>query len=358
MKRRALWFAILTSAILASALAAEKDLLPANADEAWKEVENAAKAPSYPEDWNGKAPTEEQKEAFQKMLGVKSIAAAEKAREFHVRFPDHPKAGDARERERQFVQQALNFGATELPRHLESTLSEEERIAQKLNLVNRRAIALQSQGMAVVIKEFENGLREIMREFPRNSSLASQLLIVAQNTDDKEHAKKVLDELMASDFTDEGTKGRAKGMLRSYEAIGRPLRIAFTATDGSAIDLQKMEGKVVLLDFWASWCGPCIASLPEIIKLYENYHAQGLEIIGINMDKERSAMDSAIEKFEIPWRHYFDGRGWGNRYAMEYNVSGIPSMWLVDKRGILRTMEAREDLENQVKALLAEPNKL
>ena len=354
MKLRASLFAlVMTAALFAPVAAAEK-----SAEDAWKEVEAAAKPPVPPPEWAGQEPTEAQKEAFQNVLAAKSIEAAEKAQAFHTSFPDHPKAAEAKDQERRFVQQALNFGATGLPKSLEAALPEEERIGQKLNLLNRRALAKQPQGMPAVIKEFESGLRGLIKEHPQSSLLWSQMMVVVQNTEDKDAARKLLDEVAGSKAADDETRDRAKGMLRALGAIGRPLEIAFTATDGSAVDVQKMKGKVILLDFWASWCGPCIASFPEVIELYTAYHPKGLEILGINLDKDRAAMNSAIKRFEIPWRQYFDGRGWGNKYALEYNVGAIPSMWLVDKNGILRTMEAREDLEKQVKELLAEPAKL
>lgn len=359
MKIAKIVWAVLAAAILGAThlSGAEKQLLPADPDAAWKEVENAAKPPPFPEEWKDKAPTDEQKEDFQDMLARKSVSAAAMAREFHTRFPTHAKVGDAKEKERQFTQQAIRFGADEMPKELESALPEDERIAHKLNGLNRRALTKQPQGMPAVIKEFETGLRALLKEYPTNSILWGQLMVVAENTPDEKHSTQVLDEIVVSAADDE-IKERARGLLRAKAALDRPLEIAFAAADGSAVDVQKMKGKVVLLDFWASWCGPCIASLPEVIKLYEDYHEKGLEILGINLDKDRKAMDGAIQKFRIPWKHYFDGKGWGNKYAIQYNVTGIPSMWLVDKRGILRTMNARENLEDKVKELLAESDKL
>jgi thiol-disulfide isomerase/thioredoxin len=355
MKFRVSLFALALAAFAISTGADEKNLLPNSPEDAWKAVETAAKPPPLPAEWGGKAPTPEQKEAFQKILAQKSVEAAQKAREFHTRFPDHGKAAEAKTREKRFIQQALNWGATDLPKEFGGTLSEEEQIATKLNAVNRQAIAKQAEGRPAMIKVLESGLRELMREFPKNATLWSQMMIVVQSSEDLDHKKKILGEISAAEAADEQTKERAKGMMHALEAVGHPLEIAFTATDGSSVDIQKMKGKVVLLDFWASWCGPCIASLPEVIELHQNYHPKGLEIIGINLDKDREAMDSAISKFEIPWRQYFDGKGWGNRFVLEYSVNAIPSMWLVDKRGVLRTMEARENLEERVKELLAEP---
>jgi thiol-disulfide isomerase/thioredoxin len=115
-----------------------------------------------------------------------------------------------------------------------------------------------------------------------------------------------------------------------------------------------MKGKVVLIDYWASWCGPCMQALPEVIDIYKKYQPKGFEIVGINMDKQQGAMEQVVNRYKMPWPQYFDGKGWGNKFALEYNVTSIPSVWLVDKKGVLRTMNAREDLEKQIVDMLSE----
>jgi thiol-disulfide isomerase/thioredoxin len=216
----------------------------------------------------------------------------------------------------------------------------------------KRAMAKRSEGMPAVLKEFESGIRALIKENPDHPELWGALFTVAQYGD-KESAKRVLADIIDSK-ADEDLISRAKGMLKSIGAVGQPLEISFTAADGKKVDIQKMKGKVVMVDFWASWCGPCMASLPEVIELYHKYHDKGFEIVGINLDKSKKAMDSVLEKYNIPWAQYFDGQGWGNKFSLEYGVSAIPSVWLVDKKGVLRTTEGREDMEKQIQGFLAE----
>jgi len=97
-----------------------------------------------------------------------------------------------------------------------------------------------------------------------------------------------------------------------------------------------------------------MAGLPEVIDIYQQYHDKGFEIVGINLDKDKHALERTIQERNMTWPQYFDGLGWGNKIATEYSISAIPSMWLVDKTGVLRNLEAREDLEKKVKELLAE----
>jgi thiol-disulfide isomerase/thioredoxin len=336
------------------ASAAATNSLPANADAAWKEIETASRPPAPPAEWAGKTPTPEQREAFRKTLGEKSALVAAKAKEFYTRFPDHAKAEDAKRREQRFLEQAAAFGNATVAATAIEQLPEDRQLEQKINAVHRRALGKRAEGTVAVAKEMEAGIRELIKEYPDKPVLWQQMFFIAQNMLTKEEKKRLLTEIVSSKVADEETIARAKAAIKIAGALGQPLDISFTATDGRKVDIQKMKGKVVLIDFWAAWCGPCIAALPEVVQLYNQYHDQGFEIVGINLDKLQPHMEQVVHRFKMPWPQYFDGKGWGNKFALEYNINSIPSLWLVDKKGILRSMEAGQDLEGKIKELLAE----
>ena len=137
-------------------------------------------------------------------------------------------------------------------------------------------------------------------------------------------------------------------------ALGKPLDLRFTAVDGAKVDLSQMKGKVVLVDFWATWCGPCVAEVPSVKKVYEAYHAKGFETLGISLDEKKEALLEFIQKQKMPWPQYFDGKQWNNEISFRFGINGVPTMWLVDKKGVLRSTQARGNLEESVKALLVE----
>jgi thiol-disulfide isomerase/thioredoxin len=130
--------------------------------------------------------------------------------------------------------------------------------------------------------------------------------------------------------------------------------LKFKATDGSDVDLSKLRGKVVLIDFWATWCGPCVAEIPNVVSAYEKLHSKGFEIIGISLDQDEEKLAAFTKSKGMTWPQYFDGKGWTNEISTRFGITSIPTMWLVNKKGVVVDTNARGHLEAQVEKLLSE----
>ncbi len=113
------------------------------------------------------------------------------------------------------------------------------------------------------------------------------------------------------------------------------------------------KNKFTLIDFWASWCGPCRAEMPNVVKAYDLYHAKGFEVVGVSLDNNKAAWVKAIDQLKMPWPHISDIKGWGCAGAALYNVKGIPANVLIDQQGNIVAKNLRgEDLLNKMAELL------
>jgi thiol-disulfide isomerase/thioredoxin len=144
-------------------------------------------------------------------------------------------------------------------------------------------------------------------------------------------------------------------VARMVDLKSKPFELQFTATDGTTVDLSKLRGKVVLVDFWATWCPPCRGEVPTVVAAYQKYHDQGFEIVGISLDQDKDALLAYTKSNAMPWPQYFDGNGWENQLSTSFDIHLIPNMWLIDKKGMLSTIFARDDLAGKVEKLLAAP---
>ena len=155
----------------------------------------------------------------------------------------------------------------------------------------------------------------------------------------------------ANGFTDRLTERRD---ALASTTIGQPAPDFTQAqADGTPFSLSSLRGKLVLIDFWASWCGPCRAENPNVVKLYNRFRENGFEIVGVSLDNDRAAWLKAIEDDGLVWRHVSDLGGWGNAVAKQYAVRSVPHTVLVGQDGVIIAKNLRgAALESKVSEVL------
>ena len=146
-----------------------------------------------------------------------------------------------------------------------------------------------------------------------------------------------------------GRVTRIKGVM-----VGSPApEISLNDTTGNAVALSSLRGKYVLIDFWASWCGPCRAENPNVVRMYNKYKDKGFAIYGVSLDKTKGEWQRAIRNDNLPWTHVSDLKFWQSVAAQQYGVQAIPQTFLLDKEGKIIAKNLRgEALELKLEEIL------
>ncbi|MCB0379883.1 MAG: AhpC/TSA family protein [Flavobacteriales bacterium] len=136
--------------------------------------------------------------------------------------------------------------------------------------------------------------------------------------------------------------------------VGSPApEFSMNDADGNPIALSSFKGKYVLIDFWASWCGPCRAENPNVVAAYKKFNKKGFDIFGVSLDENKDKWLEAIKKDGLTWKHVSDLKGWSNAAAKLYGVNSIPHSVLLDKEGVIIAKNLRgEDLHKKLEEVL------
>ena len=165
--------------------------------------------------------------------------------------------------------------------------------------------------------------------------------------------------LYAGDKSKEAKKivKKIEGVARGMQLMGNTMDISGTLVDGEALDWDAYKGKVVLVQFWATWCAPCRAEIPNVLKQYKKYHDLGFDVVSISLDTKPEKLEEFLEKNKLPWVVVFEtdkeDQGWDAPMAIKYGISGIPALYLLDKDGKVVSDNARGAiLDKELKKLL------
>ena len=203
-------------------------------------------------------------------------------------------------------------------------------------------------------------LQKLAKANPKSDEVAAMIAGFAQFGAASKTTAERAEGIVADEMTGDAAKQIAtqlQGKKKMRDSVGKPVELTGTTVDGKPFSTKDWKGKVVLVDFWATWCGPCIAELPKVKKAYIEHHAKGLEILGVSCDSDPADLKAFLDKNkDMPWPQLFDAAEnpkieW-HPLARQWGINGIPTMFLIDRNGVLHSVTAREDFETLIPKLL------
>jgi thiol-disulfide isomerase/thioredoxin len=218
-----------------------------------------------------------------------------------------------------------------------------------------RVLGLAATGkMDEAMQGFEQEMKGVRLRSPNATvDFAIAVASQAQMANDFKAAGAVFERLASAFFLNPYVRSLSENRLYRLELANQPApKLGAEDFDGKPVDISAYEGKVLLIDFWATNCAPCIEEFPALKQLYADYHDKGLEIVGISLDEQRESVDQFQETWKLPWRMTMSSTDGGATRA-RYRARTIPTMYLVDQRGrIVRVDVHGKNLRRSVELLL------
>lgn len=304
---------------------------------------------------DGSLPREQQIEQVRKLVDDKIALLRPAIDTFLKQYPQDPRRWEVQLQRVFFLKDAENIPNDEYVNTLKSVAAAPDASANARH--RARAVLLQadleeidpSKGLTAAL---EKEMADYEKDFPDDESgkdlVELRVRLLRATAPDKVNG--TLEALAKSP-----NKSTADAARTQLAMATQPLDLKFdSVTDGKAVDLSKLRGKVVLLDFWATWCGPCMAKLPEILKLKDKYKGKDFQLIGISLDEDKAVLLKTVKAKGMDWPEYFDGKGWESEVGTKFDVRSIPAAWLIDKKGLVHAVDQDADLDAEIAKLLAE----
>jgi len=328
----------------------------ATADELWAFVEKQKRGPSE----RPKSREDARRMMTDYLRGVRTAAE-----EFIQRYPNDARFWDAKLLQLQASADLASLEGNHLPpSEYEAKLnqvvtatnaSQQARADARIGLIEHHFRSRdRSDKNAETAAALDGEIEAFQKDFPGDERSEQLLLLRAKLNEKSDPAKAEALLRQAARSKDPELAQMAQVQVNMKDLRSKPLELKFTALDGSTVDLGALRGKVVVIDFWATWCGPCVVEMPKMVSTYKKYKDRGFEIVGISLDHNKEKLLQFMQQKGVTWPQYFDGKGWENEISSRYGIDGIPVVWIVDKKGFVRDTEGRADLVAQIEKLLAE----
>lgn len=196
--------------------------------------------------------------------------------------------------------------------------------------------------------------RNYLAKYPGDRRGPRLLVEVASICDESPVEKRRLLEQALILTREDELKNRITDDLKRLEALGKPLAMKLPAIKGGEIDLEKLKGNVVVVIFWSAESPHSLLWMREFRRSWENLPKADLKVVTISLDTDRAALEEKLAAVQANWPTHFDGRGWEGPFVRSLGINALPTVWVVDKKGVLRTINARNNYETIIRQLLRE----
>lgn len=197
------------------------------------------------------------------------------------------------------------------------------------------------------------GVEEFVRRYPKDQR-AEQLLYMASVVARDAATRRSLETRVLEEYPRSRVAEAILGARRQCAALGKPFPLEFVdAISGSTVSVKKLEGKVVVIDFWATWSVPSVAQIPYMKQLHARYHRLGLEMIGVSLDLpvERGGLESLkrfVKEHGLAWPQFYQGQFWDGEFSRSWGINALPTVFVIDAGGNLVAILGRENLREQL----------
>jgi len=199
-------------------------------------------------------------------------------------------------------------------------------------------------------------VEEFVKANPSDQRSGMLLYGAAMNSEGDK--KTAFEDRLLKDFPQSPYVGQVKSARKMRALVGKPFELEFTdAIKDTTVSIKGLKGKVVVVDFWATWCGPCVQEMPKMKKLYAEFKDKGVEFIGVSLDqpKDKGGLDALkafVKENDIQWPQYYQGNYWQSEFSSGLGINSIPCVFVVDQDGNVYSVEGRGKLETMIPELL------
>ncbi len=285
-------------------------------------------------------------------LGLRNDALESKAaliRDLFRADPDYPGI-DRLLAQRWFILSNTLHRPAEALVEVEQTLKQKS-LAPTIVLEARYAraeahIALAHAGQEGAASDASAAISAFTESHPRDQRGAKLLATLATQFTTNASRKRAIYERLILEYPDHPSAKYWAGKVRQINSVGKPFQLTFTdAITGSEVSTEALRGKIIVIDFWATWYSPSVAALPRRKDLHAQYQSQGVEFIGISLDQPISQgglerLRSFCDENAITWPQYYQGNSWSSEFSVAWGVDAIPTTFIIDRNGKLITTDA------------------